>query len=127
MPRVTVLCDASGARHARACARALSDAGFTSTLLERERYPTGDSLPALLHGVAARCDAAVAVVSASGTAQSWLSRELALQSLYPTWLLAIDPAAPVPACLVSVLGQRAHVDVDGVVRSVARVLRGAGP
>jgi hypothetical protein len=71
--------------------RQLAAAGHHVESVERPQFPIADGLPALLHAIAARCDVAIAVASASANSTGWLVRELSLAALYPTFIIAVAP------------------------------------
>jgi hypothetical protein len=96
MRRICVLFDAAGRPAAASLCALLRTAGYEVEAVARERYPVGDSLPALLGVLGSRCDCAIAVIGPSEIAQSWVVRELAIESLYPSWLMVLAPEIPRP-------------------------------
>ncbi len=124
---IIVLSDAAGREHGARLAAELEAAGYRVEHVARPEIPIGDGLPATLHGIASRCDAAIGVVSSSPRARSWLRRELAMEGLYPTWLVAVAPGWPEWAEHLDASSPRVLGPGDGVVTRMRAWFTAARP
>ncbi len=94
--KVLVLSEAASAELASSLVAELRAAGLECAARALPRFPTGDGLPALLHSASPLAD--VVLVCLSGSHESrWMSRELSLRSLYPTFAPAFAGASALSA------------------------------